>query len=333
MVVGVTLAWSGASVAVGQQELRLGETGRWSAGAEGPVNQAISAEPAITEARRLIAGGEASKAREILQAWIVENERGESPWLADAYLLRGDAMLAMDEEYNALTDYETLVKEFPGSPAFTTALERQFEIGKRYLAGLRKRILGVRLENAEPIGEELMLRIAERLPDSQLAELAVLELGDYYYRTRNLRGAADTYDVFLEKFPLSEHRGLAHRRKILANVAQFKGPDYDASGLREARLGVEDFADRFPAEAARTGMGDALVARLDESAAAQMYSSARWYLKRGDAAAGRLMLSRVTEAYAGTVAAQQALDVMLERGWVKPAAARVPGEDGGEQRP
>lgn len=300
-----------------QTEFRLGEGGRWDpTRAPAPGTE----EATIAEARRWLAADQPGKARDLLDAWIEEHRLEASPWLPEAYLLRGDAKLAMDEEYNALVDYETVVGEFASSPAFVTALEREFGIAKRYLNGLRKRFLGMRIEDASPIGEELVLCIAERLPGSQLAEDAVLELAEWYYRTRELRAAAETYDVFLELFPRSERRMHAYQRRILSNVARFKGPEYDASGLREARIRILEFRDRYPAEAVRTGLGDALAARLDESEAAQMLTTARWYLKKKDGASARLTLERLTRSHPGTVSADRALAIMTERGWVKPAA-------------
>lgn len=317
--VGVAVAWLAIVpvVSLGQQtEYRMGEGGRWEAGRTAEPG---TEEESIARARRLLAEDRPGEARALLDAWIEEHRVGRSPWLPTAYRLRGDAKLAMDEEYRALVDYETVVKEFPESPEFVTALEREFEIARRYLNGLRKRFLGMRIEDATPIGEDLMLRIAERLPSSQLAEEAVLELADWYYRTRDLRAAAETYDVFLELFPRSERRMHAYQRRILANVARFKGPEYDASGLREARLRIEEFRQRYPAEAVSTGLGDALAARLDESAAAQMLSTARWYLRRKDRASARLVLERLTRSHPGTVSADKALSIMVEEGWVRPA--------------
>lgn len=317
--IGIAVAWGGlmAGPALGQQtEFRLGEGGRWD---QSRAPAAGTEEATIAEARRLLASEKPSQARELLDGWIEEHRHGESPWLSEAYLLRGDAKLAMDEEYNALVDYETVVSEFASSPAFVSALEREFGIGQRYLGGLRKRFLGMRIEDATPIGEELMLRIAERLPGSQLAEDSVLELADWYYRTRDLRAAAETYDVFLEIFPRSDRRMHAYQRRILSNVARFKGPEYDASGLHEARIRIMEFRDRYPAEAVRSGLGDALTARLDESAASQMLTTARWYLKKGDRASARLTLERLTRAHPGTVSADRALAILTEEGWVKPA--------------
>ncbi len=317
--IGMAGAWLAAVVGAApaqQSEFRLGDGGRWEA-TRAPTPG--TDEATIAQARRLLAEDKPGEARALLDAWIEEHRIGDSPWLPEAYRLRGDAKLAMDEEYRALIDYETVVSEFPGSPEFVTALEREFEIARRYLNGLRKRFLGMRIEDATPIGEELMLRIAERLPGSQLAEDAVLELADWYYRERDLKAAAETYDVFLELFPRSERRMHAYQRRIHANVARFKGPEYDASGLHEARVRIAEFRERYPAEAVRNGVGDALAARVDESAAAQLLTTARWYLKKRDRASARLVLERLTGAYPGTVSADRALAIMLEEGWVRPA--------------
>ena len=62
-------------------------------------------------------------------------------------------------------------------------------------------------------------------------------------------------------------------------------------------------------------MTEALVARLDESAAAAMLTTARWYIKRDDPVSARLTLSRLVRRHPRTGAAQEALAVMqdLER--------------------
>lgn len=75
---------------------------------------------------------------------------------------------------------------------------------------------------------------------------------------------------------------------MYANIAKFKGPKYDASGLVEAKYLIRSFSDRYPAEAERAGMNDGLVARLDESAAVQMLEVARWYIRRDDPVSAKL---------------------------------------------
>jgi tetratricopeptide (TPR) repeat protein len=269
----------------------------------------------MNKVRRLLAEDKARPAFNMIDDWIDENEFSRSAWMPEALLLRGDAWVARGEEYDALYDYERIVKDFPGSENFEPALEREFEIAKMYLGGLRKKSLGLRLDSGVSVAEEIIIRIYERLPGSRLAELALLELADYYYRVRDLRSAADAYDVFLDRFPRSEFRRKAMQRRIYANIGQFKGPKYDASGLIEAGYQIEQYRAEFPAEAEREGMSDAMLARLDESAAMQMLTVARWYLKRSDPVSARLTLARLVQRHPRSGAAQEALRIFEEKKW------------------
>lgn len=287
-----------------------------------------SDEAIIGTAREHLANDRPSQARTILTAWINDHAREQNPYLAEAYLLRGDAITADGNEYKALYDYEAVVNEYPSAPEFVTALEREMEIGLRYLGGLRRKFLGIRLENAAPIGEELLVRVQERMPRSQLAERAAIQLADYYYRVRDMEMAAEMYGVFLNNFPESEHRKLAMQRRIYSNIARFKGPRYNASPLVEAQFLVEGFSQTYPADALAAGLTDALVARLDESLAAQMLSTSQWYLKQGDPPSARLTLNRLMREHPGTVASSRAAEIMADRGWL----AAVP-DDAAEPPP
>ena len=279
-------------------------------------------EDVIGRARRALAEGRPSRAKSILDDWIEVNEFSKSPLLPEAYLRRGDARVALGREDKALYDYEQVIKDYPGTEQFVISLERELEIGLRYINGLRRRLWGTfRIEDATSIGEELLLRVQERLPGSRLAERAAIELADYYYRERELRLAADAYDIFVINYPKSEYQQKAMQRRVFANIARFKGPKYDAGGLLEAQILIRDFAQRYPAQAEETGMNDALVARLDESAAAQMLETARWYFTRKDPASARVLLTRLVRKHPQTIAAGEGISLMKERGWIAPTPA------------
>lgn len=324
VVVGAFLSAPSASAQL--NEFELGKGGDWvqTAAPEPGTDEAL-----IAEARRLLAEGKPGAANSLLSPWIKKNRRRNNPWLAEAYLLRGDARTASGREFKALYDYEEVANGFPGTEEFVLALEREFEIGLRYLGGLRKRFLGFRIDDATPLGEELLVRVAERLPKSQLAERVIIELADYYYRVQNMGQAAEAYDIFLTEFPKSEFRQKAMQRRIYANIARFKGPKYDAGGLTEASVLIRQFADLYPAEAEQAGMSDALVARIDESAGAQMLDTAQWYLKRGDPVSARLTLRRLARKHPQTVAASEAFQIMSERAWLEdtmPTPPEIPLE-------
>ncbi len=279
-----------------------------------------SDEAMLAEARRLLAEGEPGRARSLLSRWIERNQRSGSPALPEAYRLRGDAKLAAGEEFSALYDYELVAKQYSGTDQYVIVLERELEIANRYIRGLRRRFLGIRFINAADMGEELLVRIQERLPQSELAERAGMELADYYYRERRLELADTAYDLFLQNYPRSTQRAKAMRRRVFATLALFKGPKYDASPLTDARVLIERFSASYPADAREAGLDEALLSRIDESGARHMFNSAQFYIRRSDAVSAAYTLRRLVREHPRTAAASEAMELMLEKGWIDEAS-------------
>ncbi len=321
-IAGVVALAAGARAQV--SEFHLDTSGAWVAKEAKPLDPDARL---VADAREAIADGKPDRAKSLLNGWIDDHAKSEHPLLAQAYMLRGDARVADGNEYKALYDYEAVIKQFPASEEYRRAVERELEIGIKYVYGLKRIWLGVRASDATDIGEELLVRVQERLPASDLAERAGIELADYYFRARDLKLAADAYEIFLTTFPKSRYAEKARERRIYANIARFKGPEYDASGLSEARVLIKDFADGDPIGAQRAGLSDAMIAKIDESAAAQVLQKARWYLRRNDPVSARYALQRVIAKHPQTVSAKTALQMLNDRGWepappplAKPAA-------------
>jgi outer membrane protein assembly factor BamD (BamD/ComL family) len=297
---------------------RLDDRAGWSRSEESePAPGSDAAE--IRRARELLADERPSAALRLLDEFIERASSEGSRYFDEALLLRGDAKVARDEEFDALYDYERLIRSYPSSPYFVTAIERETRIADLYLEGLKLRFLGFRLIDGEDIAIELLIRAQERLPGSAIAERAAIRIADYYYAKREMRLARDAYDLYLANFPNGPSRVHAQRRLIYADMARFKGPRYDGSALLDVRLRIEDFAERFPNEAAASGINEGLIARIDESTAAAMLESARWYLNVDDPSAARYTLRRLLRLHPRTIAAQRARAIMDERGWTLPA--------------
>lgn len=271
----------------------------------------------LAEAASAIARDEPGRARELLDPWIEAHKRTDHPLLARAYLLRGDARVMQRDEYVALYDYEAIIKQFPDSESFPTAVIREMDIAQKYLDGMKRKLWGLfRVESGRRLGEELMIRVQERMPGSKVAEEAAIRLAEHYYATRRLGLAAEMFDIFRTNYPDSEYAKQALLGQIYANVAQFKGPSYDASKLIEARLLLDRFVRAYPADALKEGIAEGLSARIDESRAQQMLETARWYLRRGDEPSARFMFKRLLRRHPSTGASQAALRIMQARGWM-----------------
>lgn len=278
----------------------------------------------VTEAQRLLDAGDPRRARNLLDPWIEDNKRKTNPWVPEALLVRGNALVALTYEYTALYDYEAIAKRFPQSDAFIKAIEAELNIGLDYANGKRRRWLGMRILDATDVAVELLIRVQERVPGSPLAEKAAIELADYYYNHRDIELAGEAYTLYVENHPKGPNRIKAEQRRIYCDIARFKGPRYDASGLLDAQARIRDFQRRYRAEADAAGLNEGLVSRLDESMAAQLLESAEWYLKRGDEASARLVLRRLARERPTTMAGTRAIDMLQDRGWFEGGAS--PGE-------
>lgn len=306
-------------------EFTLEDDGAWQQTAQPEEG---TDEHVMWQARKLLAEGKPTKATDLLDDWLDDNERSRNPYLAEAYFLRAESYLTNDREYKSLFDYETVIRDFSATPYYARAVEREYEIGLAYVNGLRRRFLGIRWENARLTGEDLLIRVQERMPGSALAEQAALDLAAHYYKRRELALAAEMYSIFRVNYPDSENYRFAMLREIECSIARFKGPRYDGSGLIDAKVLMEEYRRTYPGETARSGVIDGLETWVDESAAQQALETARWYLKTDDETSARFILARLIRRHFGTNAANDAIDIMLERGWLTmdPPSADAPSD-------
>jgi len=298
------LAAAGAASAQSER-YELDALDRWTRAAE--IDPA-SEEAQLLAARRALVQGEPSRARNLANAFIERYPL--SRYRPDALLVRGDAILAEGDEFQALFDYEEVARRYPGSDVFIPALEREFDIARRYARGLKKRLFGtVRILDSSEEAQELLIRIQERLPGSELAERAGMELSDFYFNRREMMMAAESYRLFIENYPRSPQVTKARLRLIYAYLAGFRGPEYDASGLLEARARLQSLQALQPGLAQQVGTS-ALLARIEESEAAKFLSTASWYLEINDPISAELAIRRLIQRHPTSIAALEALRVV-----------------------
>lgn len=300
MLVGVSVSVLLSIVVYGQEEYVLNEAYEWQ--------QQTSYDPATPEGqlqviRKVIEEDRLEKARELADRWI--KEYPNHPLLVEAYLLRGDAKVRQEEYYDALYDYEYIIVEFPGAEQYLVALEREYEIARKFAAGLKRKMLGMRMIPAMGEAEDLLIRVQERAPGSELGERASLALGEVYFNQAEMTEAVVAYDMFLLNYPNTRFREGAMLNLIRASLAMFKGPRFDPHGLIDAAERISAYREEFPAAAEQLG-ANSLLLRINESLAIKTYYSAEWYYRTGERVSAVYLYRRVVKDYPHTVAAQAA---------------------------
>lgn len=302
LLVGVLAgaAWSAQTPALAQDVFEL-EDGQWLKERSAPPD---SMEGRLQTVRKLLAQDENDQAIKLLKQWI--KDYPNSPLQAEARLLLGDAKTQKKHYYSALFDYEFVIRAYPASEQYATALEREFEIARLFVNGMKRRFLGVRILPAKGEGEELLIRIQERAPNSEIGEKASLELADYYYRDGEMINAADAYDLFLINYPRSVNREWAMLRLIQSNLARFKGPQFDPTGLIDARTRLVQYQREYPAAAERIG-ASALIVRINQSMAQKDLVMAQWYEQTNQDVSAAYLYRRLIEDHPESPAAEKAV--------------------------
>src|SRR5262245_16413477 len=150
-------------VASAQQEYTLGADDTWK---QGQAPDPATPEGQLAEARAALAAKDYERARTIASDWIEQHP--QHLLIAEAYLIRADALVGDGDEYKALYDYEYIARMYAGSEVFVAALERELAIAKRYADGYKRKLWGLRMVGAGDEAEELFIRVQERLPGSRL---------------------------------------------------------------------------------------------------------------------------------------------------------------------
>jgi tetratricopeptide (TPR) repeat protein len=262
----------------------------------------------LRQAQLALARGEAPRALNLVTGWL---ERYPASRLRPVGLLiKGDSLLTLGDEYKALYEYEEIARKYAASEVFVTALEREFEVATAYANGLRRKFMGTfRWLSGDDEAQELLIRIQERLPGSELAERAGMELADFYFRKRDLQMAADAYDLFVRNYPKSRQVEKAKLRHIYSLCASYKGPLHDARGLFEASERLRDLQVTDPITAQRVG-ADALLVRIYESEAMKLLVEAEWYAYVDDPISAERIIRTIMRKYPKSIAALNALRAM-----------------------
>ncbi len=252
-------------------------------------------------------GNPASTADEVVEKvdeWLKAYPRHELE--AEARLLHGDALAAQRKFWKALYDYEFIARHFTATPTFVVALDRERRVAETFLAGWKRKFLGLAIVPTREEGVELLVRIQERAPGSEIGEQVSLRLGDWYFETADMDMAVEAYGIFLQNYPGSRSEAVVSRRIIQASLARFSGPQFDSTGLVEARQRLEEFKKKHPADAEKLG-ADALLVRIGESLALRDFFSANWYERRGEIVSAAVLYRRLALAYPKTQAASDAI--------------------------
>jgi len=281
------------------------------------------AEPELDRIERLIQEGRNRAGFKASVRWLRSNLNSESR--ARGLFLAGEALFGFGNRIKAFYYYDELMDTYPDSRLFYPALERQFRIASDYLNGYRRRLLGMAVLDTEDEAVEMLYRIQQRSPGSQLAEKALLTTADHYFDQRDFELAYDAYDAYAKQYPRSPVYERVKLQQAFASLAQFRGVKFDGTNLIDARSQLSDYIINSPEKSSQENI-PTIIENIDKTFARKLYYTADFYRRTHEPEAAVYTYRYLINAYPESPEASQAknrLDKMPE--WAIKSPEPAPG--------
>jgi len=273
LVVGFILITASITLAQTTRTWEYAGGGQWPQVASA-TPQSAAPNPTLDHIEAMIKAGENRAAFKRVVAWL--NSHKHDSQRDRGLMLAADALYQYGNRIKAFFYLDELMDECPDSKLYPQALEKQYAIANSYLNGYKRRILYIPMFHAYDEAIEMLYRIQQRSPGSQLAEKALLRTANWYYADQQYDFAADTYAAFMRTYPRSPLIPRIKLRYAFSQYAQFRGPKFDATPVIDAREQLREVIGNYPQLAREEGIPD-LVEQLDRNLARKLYWTADFY--------------------------------------------------------
>lgn len=255
-------------------------------------------EPTVLQAAAELDDGDEDQAFDRLVEWFRDPRTRQSQARPEALFVAANALAEDGNTERAFYYLDELLDTYPDGTLFRPAAIRQYQLAVALLARSRPAFsLGTGAGDFEAL--EMLFRIQQRVPGSDLAESALLLSADHYFARGDYDFAEDAYTVFVESYPRSDEIGRVRLRQAWSNLLQYQGPRYDPTPLLDARAQFFDLKD---AGVRQTPEIERALAYIEEQFAQKAESQAGWYRRTGHRDAAARIMAEAEVRYADVLA-------------------------------
>lgn len=212
----------------------------------------------------------------------------------DARMGLAESLVGLGYLYKGYKEYQNLIEKNPDSPYFNTALERQFEIGSRFLAGEKLKVWRFRLFSGLSKSVEIFEQVVKNGPYSSVGPVSQFRIGIAYEKQQDYLSAVHAYEKLLERYP---HDPYAEQAQFQIGWAYWKEStraDYDQNNANQAIAAFSDFLLRYPATR-MSARAEELRAELRQEQSRGLYQIGMFYEKRKNYKAALIYYNDVIE--------------------------------------
>ncbi len=208
--------------------------------------------------------------------------------------------------YEAYLAYQKVVDKYPFSERIKEIIEKEYHIAEQFIAGYKRKALGVTLPVEDP-SIEILTKVVENSTYGPLASKAEYKLGLVLKGLERYYEAEDAFNKVISNYPDSEWVEPSKFQIASCRAAVSRGPDYDQGAMQEAKQKFEEFVREHP-DAVLSKDAEQNINKLKEKEAASSYNIAVFYEKQKAYKAAKIYYENVINNYSGSSWAAKALE-------------------------
>jgi len=246
--------------------------------------------------------------RKLIKVYPKSAESAESQY----YL--GKAEEEQGKLYEAFQAYQLMIDKYPFSERIQEVIEREYKIAEKFMAGEKRKALGVVLPVDNP-AIEIFGKVVENSTYGPLAAKAQYKLGLVLKGLLRYYEAEEEFNKVVSRYPDSEWSAAAKFQIASCRSSLSKGSAYDQGAAQEAKEKFEAFVREHP-DAVLSLDAQKNISSIREKEAEASYNIAVFYEKQKAFDSAKIYYNDIVNNYAESPWAAQAavrLQMIMER--------------------
>lgn len=261
-----------------------------------------SPEEQYAKAERLLEKKKYKKAA--LAFYMVKRFYPDADEIERAQFMSGEALYQGELYLAAYLAFEDFLKNYPDSEGRMDAIDREIDIGGKFLDGAKRQYMGLKLFPSREKGVQILEAAVRQDPFGEKAPKALMLIADARFGNYEYAKAKEHYTRIVRDYPKSRIRADAEYKAILCEAKLIEDVKYDtgpAEGIekRYRRLEAREVGEVKGKAAAEARQMHGRRARKD-------YDVAEFYRKSRKYEAALISYRQVVERYGDTEWAEKA---------------------------
>lgn len=242
--------------------------------------------------------------RKLLKAYPKSAEAAESQYHL------GLIEEAQGKLYEAYQAYQQVIDKYPFSERIGEVNEREYKIGEKFMAGEKRKALGVDLPVENP-AIEIFGKVVENSTYGPLASKAQYKLGLVLKELLRYYEAEEEFNKVVSRYPDSEWSAPAKFQIASCRASLSKGAAYDQGAAQGAKEKFEEFVKDHP-DAVLSLDAQKNISLIREKEAEASYNIARFYEKQRAFGSAKIYYNNIIDNYTNSPWAVQAAAKLQE---------------------